>query len=97
MDELRGAQALRGDGAPSSTRAAFWELRPRLMNQPRPPAPAKAAMVMVPTAATAEMRMPDMMNGAAMGSSMRKRRFHLVRPMPLATSMVLGSMLMMPV
>ena len=83
--------------APSNTRSMFWELSPRLINQPRPPAPAKAAMVMVPTAATAEMRMPDMIKGSAMGISMRSSRFHLVMPIPFATSMVLGSMLMMPV
>ena len=83
--------------APSSTRPTFCELSPRFMNHPSPPAPAKAAIVIVPTAATAEMRMPAIMKGAASGSSIRNIRCHFVSPMPRATSIVFGSMLMMPV
>ena len=45
--------------APSNTKLTFWELRPRLINHPSPPAPAKAAIVIVPTAATAEILIPD--------------------------------------
>ena len=67
------------------------------MNQPSPLAPAKAAMVMVPTAATAAMRMPAMIKGAAMGSSTLKRQRVRVRPSPRATSRLFGSTLTMPV
>ncbi len=83
--------------APSRIISTFRELRPRLINQPRPLAPAKAAMVIVPTEATAAMRIPAMMKGAAMGSSTRNRQRVRVKPMPRATSRFLGSTLMMPV
>ena len=54
-------------------------------------------MVIVPTEATAAMRIPAMMKGAAMGSSTRNRQRVRVKPMPRATSRFLGSTLMMPV
>ena len=55
--------------APSKIISMFNEFKPRLINHPKPFAPAKAAIVTVPTDDTAAILIPAIMNGTAIGSS----------------------------
>ncbi len=64
---------------------------PRMMMSPRPPAPTKAPMAVIPIATTKALRIPAMITDTDKGNSIMYSRCQLVMPIPLPTSNVLRS------
>ena len=83
--------------APMIMRLALLRSIPRRMNDPSPPAPINAASVAVPIINTADVRIPDMMTGIAIGISNFFNRSHFVIPKATAASSRLGSIPCRPV
>ena len=70
---------------------------PAKTRYPKPPAPINAAMVMRPTAVTAEIRTPAIITGSAIGIFTLVRTCFGVSPIPLAASTIRGSIPEIPV
>ncbi len=81
---------------PSSTRSIEVLLMPLITKSPRPPAPITVATVPIPTRAMPALRTPAMMTGVASGSSIWKKIWLGVMPMPRPESMIALSTLLRP-
>jgi len=78
--------------APDRMVVVSLRFKPVLMGCPKPPAPANAATVAVPTATTALVRMPARIERAASGSSTKVSRSRSVSPSTMADSRSAGGM-----